>query len=446
MTKRLKSLLLVILSEGGDPFRRKKRLSMKYLTYKNLQNNDEIFVENVAITKIAKDVGTPFYCYSKQNLIDNFLDFKNAFDDVGIIDYKICYAIKANFNIHLVKILAGLGAGIDAVSAGEIYRGLNAKIDPKKIVFAGVGKTYEEIKYALTNGVDEFSVESEAEMFLLNRVALELNKKAKFSLRVNPNVDAKTHDKISTGRKGDKFGVDIELAEEIYAKASKLAGLEIYGIAMHIGSQITKIEPFEAAFIKLRELCLKLRANQHTISSLDFGGGIGILYKNETTLLLKDYAKLIKEITQDLNVKITIAPGRAMVGTCGLLITKVIFIKETEVKNFVIIDAAMNDLMRPGLYGSYHELLPVVKKHGAKALYDLAGPVCESTDILAQNRHLVNPRADDLLALCSAGAYGSSMSNEYNCRPMIPEVLIDGDKFSVIRRRPTFEEMMRLED
>ena len=446
MTKRVKSLLLVIHAKAGIHLDAKKRLSMKYLSYKNLKTQDEIFVENVAITEIARSVGTPFYCYSKQNLVDNFQDFVTAFNDAGITDYKICYAIKANFNIHLVKILSSLGAGIDAVSAGEIYRGLEAKVNPKKIVFAGVGKTYEEIKYALENNVDEFSVESEAEMFLLNRVAVELNKKAKFSLRVNPNVDAKTHDKISTGRKGDKFGVDIELAEEIYAKASKLEGLEIYGISMHIGSQITKIDPFEAAFTKLRELCLKLRANGHKISSLDFGGGIGILYKNETTLLLKDYAELIKKITCDLNVKITIAPGRAMVGTCGLLVTKVIFIKETEVKNFVIIDAAMNDLMRPGLYGSYHELLPVVKKHGAKALFDLAGPVCESTDILAQNRHLVNPASDDLLVLCSAGAYGSSMSNEYNCRPMVPEVLIDGDKFSVIRRRPSFAEMLRLEN
>ncbi len=418
---------------------------MKYLSYKNVKNRDELFVENVAITKIAEAVGTPFYCYSKKTLIENYQNFVDAFANAKISDYKICYAIKANYNIHLVEILSGLGAGIDAVSAGEVFRAIKAKIDPKKIVFAGVGKTYEEIKFALENGVEEFSVESIAEMYMLNEVAYSLNKKAKFSLRVNPNVDAKTLDKISTGRKGDKFGVDIEMAEEVYAKAAQLPGLEVYGIAMHIGSQITSIDPFKSAFVKLRELCLKLRSRGHKIAALDFGGGIGILYKNENTLLLNDYANLIKEITKDLDVKITIAPGRAMVGNAGLMVAKVVLLKETGVKNFVIIDAAMNDLMRPGLYGSYHEVLEVRKKIGTKITYDVAGPVCESTDILAQGRDLINPKAGELLAFCSAGAYGSSMSNEYNCRPMIPEVLVDGDKFKVIRRRPTFDEMLHLE-
>ncbi len=418
---------------------------MKHLSYKHGQNRDEIFVENVAISAIAKSVGTPFYCYSKKTLIENFKNFSDAFFQNKISDYKICYAIKANFNIHLVKILISLGAGIDAVSAGEIFRGIRAGCDPKKIVFAGVGKTREEIEYALKSGVEEFSVESVAEMFLLNEVAVDLKKVAKFSLRVNPNVDAKTHDKISTGRKGDKFGVDIEDAEEIYAKAAKLSGLEIHGIAMHIGSQITTLEPFELAFKKLRELCLKLRKNGQKIFALDFGGGIGILYKNENTLLIHDYVKLLKKITEDLNVKITIAPGRAMVGSAGILATKVIFLKETEQKNFVIIDAAMNDLMRPGLYNSYHEVLPVTKKFGEKAVYDLVGPVCESTDVLARERVLINPKSDDLFVFCSAGAYGSSMSNEYNCRPMIPEILVDGEEFRVIRKRPSFEEMLRLE-
>lgn len=419
---------------------------MKYLSYKRQKNHDEIFVENVAVSEISKAIGTPFYCYSKKTLVENFKNFADAFAQNGITDYKICYAIKANFNIHLVKILTSLGAGIDAVSAGEVFRGIRAGCDAKKIVFAGVGKTREEIEYALKNGVEEFSVESVAEMFLLSEVATSLNKKAKFSLRVNPNVDAKTHDKISTGRKGDKFGVDIEKAEEIYDKAAKLPGLEIYGIATHIGSQITSLDPFKAAFEKLRELCLNLRKKGYKISALDFGGGIGILYKNESTLLINDYVKLIKEITKDLNVKITIAPGRAMIGTAGLLATKVIFLKETDRKNFAIIDAAMNDLMRPGLYGSYHEVLPVMKKLGTKAVYDLAGPVCESTDILAQAREFIDLKSGDLLVFASAGAYGSSMSNEYNCRPMIPEILVDGDKFEIIRRRPTFAEMLRLEE
>ena len=418
---------------------------MKYLSYKNHQKADQLFVEDVAINEIAEAVGTPFYCYSRRNLIENYRNFSDAFIRSEIADVKICYAIKANYNLHLVKILAELGAGIDAVSAGEIFRALKAGINPKKIVFAGVGKTREEISFALKNGVEEFSVESVAEMFLLSEVATELRKKAKFSLRVNPNVDAKTHDKISTGRKGDKFGVDIDLAEEIYQKASKLPGIQIYGIAMHIGSQITSIEPFEAAFRKMRQLCLKLRANGHKISALDFGGGIGILYKNENTLLVQDYVNLLKELTHDLDVNITIAPGRALVGSAGVMISKVVFLKETAVKNFVVIDAAMNDLMRPGLYGSYHEILPVVKKNGAKAKFDLVGPVCESTDVLAQARELIDPKSSDLIAFISAGAYGSAMSNEYNCRPLIPEVLVDGNSFKVIRRRPTFEEMLHLE-
>ncbi len=418
---------------------------MKHLAYKNIQNYDQLFVENVAIAEIAASVGTPFYCYSKKSLVENFADFVDAFAAQKIADYKICYAIKANFNLHLVKILSDLGAGIDAVSAGEIFRALKAQIDPKKIVFAGVGKTSAEIEFALKNGVEEFSVESVAEMFLLNQVACALNKKAKFSLRVNPNVDAKTHDKISTGRKGDKFGVDIKKAEEIYAQASKLPGLEVYGISMHIGSQITSLEPFRKAFEKMRELFLLLQKQGHKISALDFGGGIGILYKNENTLLINDYAKLIKDLTKDLNVKITIAPGRALVGNAGIMVSKITFLKETAVKDFVIIDAAMNDLMRPGLYGSYHEVLQNVKKNGQAQTFDLAGPVCESTDILAQSRKLVNPKSEDLLVFCSAGAYGSSMSNEYNCRPMIPEVLVDDDKFKVIRRRPSFEEMLSLE-
>ncbi len=418
---------------------------MKHLSYKHTKAHDELFIEDVAVADIAKEVGTPFYCYSKKTLIENYTSFRDALDDAKILDYKICYAIKANFNLHLVKILSELGSGIDAVSAGEVFRSLKAGVDAKKIVFAGVGKTREEMEYALKNGVEEFSVESIPEMFLLNEVAGSLNKKAKFSLRVNPNVDAKTHDKISTGRKGDKFGVDIEKAEEIYATAAKLPNLEVYGIAMHIGSQITKMEPFEKAFAKLRELCLTLRKNGHKISALDFGGGIGILYKNESTLMLNDYAALIKKIISDLDVKVTIAPGRAMVGSIGLLVTTTTFIKETATKNFVVIDAAMNDLMRPGLYGSYHEVIAVNKRKRAKASYDFAGPVCESTDILAQNREISIPQAGDLFAFCSAGAYGSSMSNEYNCRPMVPEVLVDGDKFKVIRRRPSFEEMLRLE-
>lgn len=416
---------------------------MKYFSYKqNKNNHEEFFVEDIAVSEIAKSAGTPFYCYSKQAIIENYQNFAKNFADV---DHKICYAIKANHNINIVKIFAALGSGIDVVSAGEIFRALKAGIDPKKIVFAGVGKTKEDVEFALKNGIEEFSAESQAEIFLLNEVATRLGKKIKLSIRVNPDVDAKTHDKISTGRKGDKFGVDIDIAEDLYEKVRNLPAIEIYGIATHIGSQITSIEPFKAAFLKIRELFLRLQKKGFALKSLDFGGGIGILYKDENILLIEEYAKVVKEIIKDLNVKLTIAPGRALIGNTGVLVTKVIYLKETQTKNFVIVDSAMNDLMRPGLYGSYHELLPAKIKRGNKRDFDIAGPVCETTDILAKNRSLINPQSDDLLILCSAGAYGSSMSNEYNCRPLIPEILVDGNKFTIIRKRPSFDEMIYLE-
>lgn len=416
---------------------------MKYISYKQNHDNQQLYIEDIAVADIAKEVGTPFYCYSKNAIIESYNSFAQEFSD---IDHKICYAIKANSNVNLVKVLADLNSGIDAVSAGEVFRAVKAGINPKKIVFAGVGKTREEIAYALEAGVEEFSAESEPEIFLLNEVASELGKTVKLSLRVNPNVDAKTHDKISTGRKGDKFGIDIDKAEAIYEKISKLPAIEIYGIATHIGSQITSLEPFKAAFSKVRQLCLSLRDKGFNIQSLDFGGGIGILYKDETTLLIKDYAKMVKETIADLNVTLTIAPGRAMVGNCGLMVSKVIYVKETDFKNFAIVDAAMNDFMRPGLYDSHHEILPVVVKDGQKGVYDIVGPVCETTDVLAKNREIADPITDDLIAFSSAGAYCASMSNEYNSRPMIPEVLVEGNSFKVIRRRPSFEEMLRLEN
>lgn len=412
---------------------------MKYFKYKN----QDLFVENVAVKNIAAKVGTPFYCYSKAALIENFQNYTEAFSNVA---YKICYAVKANSNLNILKILAGLGAGADVLSQGEIWRSLKAGINPKKIVFAGVGKSREEITFALKNGVEEFSIESEAELYLLSEVANYLGKTAKIAVRVNPDVDAKSHKKISTGRKGDKFGIDIEIAPEIYHKAQKLPGIEIFGISTHIGSQITSIAPFEAAFLKIRELCLNLKNQGFNIENLDLGGGVGILYNDETPLIISEYAKMIKEITRDLNVKLTLAPGRSIVGNAGIMVSKVIYIKETAERNFVIIDAAMNDLMRPGLYDSYHKVIPVYEKKGEEGKFDVAGPVCESTDILAKNRDLIEPKSEELLAFLSCGAYGASMSNEYNSRPLIPEVLVDGNKFQIIRRRPSYEEMTALEN
>ncbi len=411
---------------------------MKYFEFKN----NELFVENLKISDIASKVGTPFYCYSKKNIIENYQGFFKAFSDV---DHKICYAIKANPNINIIEIFAKMGAGADVVSKGEIFRAIKAGIDPKNIVFAGVGKTADEMKYALEKGVEEFSVESEAELGLLSEVAQTIGKVAKFSLRVNPNVDAKTHDKISTGRKGDKFGVAIHKAVEIYEKAKNLPFIEIYGISTHIGSQITSLTPFKEAFKKIRELCLELGNLGFDIKNLDFGGGVGITYNEENPVMIDEYAKIIKDLTADLNISITIAPGRALVGNSCAMITKIIYVKNTDFKDFIIIDGAMNDLMRPGLYDSFHKLVQVHKKHGNAHRFDIVGPVCESTDILAKNRFLIEPKSGDLLAFYSAGAYGASMSNEYNSRPLIPEILVDDTKFEVIRRRPTYEEMIKLE-
>ena len=411
---------------------------MQNLSYQNKQ----LFIDNLSINKISKTVKTPFYCYSKSNLITNYQNFSKNFAGTN---HKICYAIKANPNINITTVFSDLGAGIDAVSMGEIYRSLKAGINPKKIVFAGVGKTKEELLFALKNGVEEFSVESESELFLLNEVANELNLQAKIALRVNPNVDAQTHCKISTGKKGDKFGIDIKEAPRIYQLAKNLSGIKIFGIATHIGSQIISLEPFRLAFIKIRELCLELKKQGIPIENLDFGGGIGISYDEETPILISDYAKLIKEITKDLNVNITIAPGRALVGNAGILVSKIIHLKETADRNFLIIDAAMNDLMRPGLYNSYHKVVQVQQKQGKKNNFDIVGPVCESTDILAKNRYLTNPKSEELIAILSAGAYGASMSNEYNSRPLIPEILVDDNQFRIIRRRPEYQEMIRLE-
>jgi diaminopimelate decarboxylase len=411
---------------------------MQNFTYKN----NQLFAENLAINDIAKKVGTPFYCYSKSTLVANYQNFSQVFSGVN---HRICYAIKANPNINILKLFASLGSGADVVSSGEIYRALQAGIDPKKIVFAGVGKTKTEMEFALKNGVEEFSIESEPELFLLSEIAQSLNLKAKIALRVNPNVDAKTHSKISTGKKGDKFGIDIEDAPRIYKIAKSLVGIEVFGISTHIGSQITSINPFRDAFLKIRELCLELKSQGFNIESLDFGGGIGILYNEETPILVEDYANLIKEITKDLNVTITLAPGRSMVGNSGILVSEIIYLKKTSDRDFLIIDAAMNDLMRPGLYDSFHKVIPVLQKSGQESKFDIAGPVCESTDILAKNRHLVNPESSDLIAFLSAGAYGASMSNEYNSRLLIPEILVDDNKFEIIRKRPNYEEMVKLE-
>jgi len=421
---------------------------MQELNYRNFANRQQqAFIEQLQIATIDKAIPNPFYCYSKSSIIKNFTNFTAEFDRQKITNYQICYAIKANPNLHLVSLLAKLGAGIDAVSIGEIERAIYAGISPEKIIFAGVGKTNAEIKSALEFGVNQFSVESKAELLMINDIALKLNKIVKFSLRINPDIDAKTHSNISTGRKGDKFGVDIEFAEDIYLLARHLPAIEIHGIAMHIGSQLTNIEPFRKAFAKMLDLATKLQNHGIKISQLDFGGGIGVLYQNESLIDVKSYIELVNEIASKIGAKIVIAPGRAIIASSGVLVSSVILLKTTGDKNFAIIDASMNDLARPGLYGSYHEVLPVSKNlcNNQFETYNLAGPVCESTDVLAKNRLLPQLQAGDLLLFLTAGAYGSAMSSQYNCRPLIPEILVDENNFTIIRRRPNFAEMTTLE-
>ena len=408
-----------------------------YFSEKNL------YVEKVKIEEIEKEISTPFYCYSQSLIEENFDNFSKNF---SFINHKICYAIKANSNINLVKILAKKDAGIDAVSSGEIFRAIKAGINPKKIVFAGVGKTEQEIEFALKNEVEEFSIESESELYLLSKIAKKLSKIAKIAIRVNPNIDANTHDKISTGRKGDKFGIDIDEAIEIYKIAKNLPNIEIFGIATHIGSQITSLEPFEKAFKKIRELYFDLKKEDIKIRNFDLGGGIGICYDNEKTINLTDYAAIINEITKDLDISLTLAPGRAIIGNSGILVSKIIHIKQTSHKDFLIIDAAMNDLARPSLYDSYHKIIAINKKDGESQNYEIVGGICETSDVFGKNREFISPKSGDLIAILDAGAYGSSMSNEYNSRNLIPEILVKNNEFKIIRRRPSFDEMIRLEN
>ena len=417
---------------------------MSIIAYNNHNNQEQLFIENIALNDIIKQHPTPFYCYSKKAIIDNYKRFDNAFIKHNINNYKICYAIKANFNPEIIKILAQLNSGIDAVSAGEIAIALKCGINPSKIVFAGVGKTKDEIEFALNNNILEFAVESIAEMHLLNEIAKLKNKKVKFHLRVNPDISAKTHDKISTGRKSDKFGVDIDLAFDIYQQASKLSNLEIYGISTHIGSQITEIEPFVQAFAKISNLCQQLKNANHNIQNIDLGGGIGIKYNNESLFDLDDYFKIIANIVKKFDVKITIAPGRAIMGNAGVLVSNVTYIKETESKNFAIIDAGMNDLARPGLYDSYHNILLVNKITANEKIYDFAGPICETTDILAKNRKISKLKANDKIVICDAGAYGSSMSSQYNCRGITPEILVDDNNFKIIRKKQSFDDIAKI--
>ena len=408
-----------------------------------LYKNGALHAEDVPVAEIAAAVGTPFYVYSTATLLRHFKLFDDALEGM---DHLVCYAMKAASNQAILKTLGDAGAGMDVVSGGEYMRAKAAGVPGDRIVFSGVGKTADEIRLALTGGIRQFNVESEPEMQVLNAVALELGVVAPITIRVNPDVDAKTHAKIATGKSENKFGIPISRAHQVYAMAATLKGLEIIGIDVHIGSQLTDLTPFELAYEKVAELTEELRAQGHNIKRLDLGGGLGIPYErsNVAPPLPSDYGALVKRTLGHLGCEIEIEPGRLIAGNAGLMVSEVIYVKEGEDREFLIIDGAMNDLIRPAMYDAHHDIVPVVEPEAGieMAKYDVVGPVCESGDTFAKQRVMPPMQSGELVAFRSAGAYGAVMASEYNSRPLIPEVLVNGDQFAVIRRRPTFDEMI----
>ena len=403
--------------------------------------NGELHAENVALSQIASQHGTPCYVYSKTALTQAFSNFK-----AGLIgsNHLVCFAVKANPNIAILNLFAKLGAGFDIVSGGELARVLAAGGDPQKIVFSGVGKTADEMRAALNAGILCFNVESASELKRLNMVAAEMGKIAPVSLRVNPNVDAKTHPYISTGLKNNKFGVAFDEAISVYEQAAAMPNIAVHGVDCHIGSQITELAPFIEALDLILGLVDALEAKGIHISHVDVGGGIGITYSDETPPEFATYAKAILEKLANRKVKLLFEPGRALVGNAGVLLTKVEYIKPSEAKNFAIVDAAMNDLMRPALYDAYHDIVPVKPHEGKTSNYEIVGPVCESGDFLGHDRQL-NLHEGDLLAIMSAGAYGMSMASNYNTRGRAAEVIVDSDKVFVVRQREKIADLFALE-
>ena len=408
-----------------------------------LYRNGQLHAEDVAIADIAAAVGTPFYVYSTATLTRHYRLFQEA---LAGLDHTICFAVKSNGNLAVLRTLGDLGAGMDVVSGGEYARARAAGVPGDRIVFSGVGKTREEMRAALTGGIRQFNVESEPELLALSEVATSLGLRAPITIRVNPDVDARTHEKIATGKKENKFGIPIERAPEVYAQAAALPGIEVVGIDVHIGSQLTELEPFEMAYTKVAELTGVLRAAGHNIRRLDLGGGLGIPYtqSNEAPPLPLDYGAMVKRTVGHLGCEIEIEPGRLISGNAGLLVAQVIYLKHGEGRDFLILDAAMNDLVRPSMYGAHHDIVPVVEP--APGLepqpYDVVGPVCETGDTFARHRALPPVGPGDLVAFRSAGAYGAVMASEYNTRPLVPEVLVKGDHFAVIRARPSIDEIL----
>ena len=412
---------------------------MDHFSYKD----DFLHAEDVSIKEIAKHLGTPFYVYSTATLRRHFDLFESALNG---LDHLICYAVKASSNQAILRTLAKFGAGMDVVSGGEYKRARDAGVEGNRIVFSGVGKTISEIKMALSEGVRQFNVESEEELFVLSRLANSMDRLAPITLRVNPDVDAKTHEKIATGKAENKFGIPISRAREVYALAASLPGIKVVGIDLHIGSQLTQLLPFEEAYKKIADLTNILRSDGHEIMRLDLGGGLGIPYgsKDGTPPTPKEYGQMIKRVLGHLNCEIEIEPGRLLVGNAGLLVSEVIYVKKGHDREFLILDAAMNDLLRPALYEAYHDIVPIVKSRleHKDAVYDIVGPVCETGDTFAKSREMKKCKPGDLLAFRSAGAYGAAMASEYNTRPLVPEVLTNNGDYVVIRDRPSLEEII----
>ena len=406
------------------------------MDYFNYQDN-RLFVEDVAVEDIAKEHGSPCYVYSRATFERHWRAFDEA---LSAHDHLVCFAVKANSNLAVLNILAKIGSGFDIVSGGELERVLAAGGDANKIVFSGVGKTATEMRRALDVGIRCFNIESEAELILLNDVAGDMGVKAPVSIRVNPNVDAKTHPYISTGLKENKFGIDISLAPEVYERASKMANLKIEGVDCHIGSQLTETRPFMDALDLVLNLIDLLSDMGIAIHHLDLGGGLGIQYRDETPPLPAEYAKALSAKLKGRDLQILIEPGRAIAGNAGILVTQVEFMKSNDEKHFAIVDAAMNDLMRPALYSAWQDIIPVNNKNGDSQRYDIVGPICETGDFLGKDREL-SIEAGDLLAVRSSGAYGFTMSSNYNSRPRVAEIMVDGDKVHVVRERETIESL-----
>jgi diaminopimelate decarboxylase len=408
--------------------------------------NGVMHAEAVNLVDVAQAVGTPFYCYSTATLTRHYEVFAGAFADV---DALVCYAMKANSNQAVIKTLADLGAGADVVSGGELMRALAAGVPPEKIMFSGIGKTAAELALAVDEGILCVNVESETELELLSSIAAGKGRRVCISVRVNPDVDAKTHAKIATGKAENKFGIPISRARDVYARAAKLPGLEVTGVDMHIGSQITELEPFDDAFALLSDFVRTLRADGHAIGHIDLGGGLGIPYRedNEPPPHPEAYADIVKRSTRDLGCKLIFEPGRLIVGNAGILVTRVIYLKHGEAKAFVIVDAGMNDLIRPTLYEAHHDIRPV-REPSAQApriVADVVGPVCESGDFLALDRDMAEPRPGDLLAVMTAGAYGAVQAGTYNTRALVPEVLVREGEWALVRPRLTVAELIALD-